>query len=265
MDYSKLTIPVSFYADVHDNIGQNCELSWLEFGWLLQSYSRDEFPNKESAPLFSPTRYSGTRDAQHGSTSALLVIDADHGWKIENVVAALKTDSIESIIYSTASNRDGSRFRVVVPLAEPIDLPTQRRAVGALRDYLADCLGLSATGVDQGKLSPVVLFYVPGKYAGATNEFCHVAGDVLAADQWIEVFPQPEPKKPEPRPASLNRNVEWNYEACEAVQAYRSRSNGRHAALYGMMCALVMSAENAGYDLSESELADIAAREQWGN
>ena len=49
-------------------------------------------------------------------------------------------------------------------------------------------------------MNPYSLFYVPAVYATAgTNEFYHVSGAVLRAEDWLEAYPQVEIAAPEIR------------------------------------------------------------------
>lgn len=192
----------TFFHDIYDRQGIeaiNAEMTWGAFGGMLEMAAREPLVSKIDAKLFSPIAYNGTRCRQNAAQCGMLVLDSDDGLLISQVVELLQGDGIESIAYTSASNRAGERFRVITPLREPVDADTQIGAVKAFKDYIAVSLNVE-TGeregqwkVDKGKLNPYSLFYLPARYESAgENEFHHISGDILSADGWLEAYPQEE-------------------------------------------------------------------------
>jgi hypothetical protein len=151
-------------------------VTWPQFAGLLRDFSQEVYEDKGKAPLFVATCYEDARirNKDYASASSMLLLDIDDkggGWRLNATKKVLEDDGFESICYTSGRNENGNRFRVVVPLAEPIDLDTQRRAVRSLVAHLFTTLGGPVISefdlpvdVDKGKLSPVVMFYVPGNY-----------------------------------------------------------------------------------------------------
>jgi hypothetical protein len=268
----RLQIPVSFYRSKHENrdIGINRELSWAALGASLQSMYETPFERKEDAPLFSPTVYSGTRCKANATTCGALALDSDGGVLLDPIVALLIDDGLEAIAYTSASNKAGERWRIVLPLLDIVSAEKQACAVKALRDYIAAALGvipkINGVGdwdVDRTKLNPWSLFYTPGQYACAGfNEFHHVLGDVLSGEEWLEAYPQPEPVAPAVIPivTDLSRNPEvWDIErhSGHILSAWRGVTSNRHYELSRYAVKIGMSAINRGYDLTVEDLHDI--------
>ena len=163
---SPCTIPVSFFQNVYYNVAE-CEgvLTWDLFKELLQHFAQIKYPTKQDAPLLSPTTFRGTRGKANASTAGAVVIDADDGLWFEDALTALRARGTAAVLYTTASNRTGNRFRIVVPLTEQVDPETYKRVLIAICRTIS---GRDWRG-DIGKVGPYNLFYVPGTYKGAEN------------------------------------------------------------------------------------------------
>lgn len=274
-------IPITTFDSVSDPSGKDGRtITWPEFVKVLQRAATVEYPNKKSAQLFSPTIYEqtiqwndekgewykGFRCRKNVISAGMLAIDYDEGLAFQEAKEKLEQAGIESVLYTTASNRTGDRFRVVVPLAQPIGLAEYGRALAAFCHFLSP-----DKHPDSTKLNPDCLFYWPGQYRGADNRIEHIQGDILSAAEWQELSPvPPQAERPIPSPIqrpkpSLSHGVVWSPEECKTVHAYRSLGDGRHKRLYGLMLAVAMSAYTNGYDLSEFELADFISGEQSSN
>jgi hypothetical protein len=78
--------------------------------------------------------------ATAASTSAMLVLDADGkegAVKLGTIVKIFEEAGFECVIYSSPSNVDGRRFRVVTPLAEAVEPAVQGKAVRALYEFIS--------------------------------------------------------------------------------------------------------------------------------
>jgi hypothetical protein len=223
----EVMIPLALVKNIFDN-GEhgyfadiNHHLPWPAVREILQYSTTQNFLLKWWAPLLSPTIYVGTRGQNSASESALLVLDADgktsDSVKIGQVVKLFQELDLECVVYSSPSNQDGGRFRVVVPLKEPVDIPTQMKGCRALTAFIGDMLkGEGDWQVDEGKSNPYSLFVMPGNFTYSTrgneygklvSEFHHVNGEIFDAAGWITAYPQADP---EPVTAPYNQNRTLN-------------------------------------------------------
>ena len=257
--------------------------TWDKFAIALTRWSLWKYSSKTDAFLYAPTVFDPPRRLMdNATTSALLVIDADRGLDFDTALAWLAEDGVEAVIHTSGSNVDDTKFRVIVPLAQPVGIDEHKRAVEAFCRHLYRD---DTFRPDRSKLNGYSLFFVPGTYArvrpkdtpedevpvydAVNNRFEHLTGSIVSAHGWIEAFPEPEPPPGVQRTwrtnanVELSRDVEWSPDDCAGVQRYRSAGQGQHhAGLYGMVNSLAMSAYNAGYDLQPGELASFAQGEQ---
>ncbi len=263
-----LSIPISFFDSVRDNGGRgflagiNHEMPWSELCDILVELADTPYDHKADAPLFSPTVYSGTRREQNATMSALVVIDADGGFDFDAAVQLLTERKIEAIVHTTASNTDGDRFHVLVPLLKPVDPDTHKAVVNAVCALLKP-----AWKPDTSKNNCYSLFYVPGRYVGAKNEFVHVEGVVFSADAWLQLSDQ----------ALLNGHAAINAEpdvgATETtwkssfdcpyvdqqwVQEYLGLTDDFYNGLFSFMCRVSLSALRQGVELTPAQVANLA-------
>lgn len=179
------TIPISFFANVKSTKPDNQSMTWDQVKALLREFAQIEFPHKESAPLLSPTKFKGNRCKENATTSAVIAIDCDHGLLFEDAVKSLRMCGLEAVLYTTASNRGGDRFRIVIPLSEQVAPETYKQVVRAI----CRMVGGPDWQPDIGKIGPYNLFYLPGTYAEADNQFEVIAGVTLSAHDWLDLSP----------------------------------------------------------------------------
>ena len=256
-------LPVAYFDHVKDNVPKNETTTWKKFGDFLKTEANRELARKEDARLFSPTIFQGKRCKQNATVSAMIAIDADKGLMFDDCYNAVFELGVEAVLYTTASNRLGDRFRIVIPLSEPVDAETYKRVV------LAICRGLGGPEwkPDMGKIGPYNLFYLPGTYAGASNRFEAASGVVLSADDWLELT-APEDESPQTtRPSAKGKPVEGSWltlTECPFVRGnwideYRSLGSGQwYRGLYTFMVRVAMSAQSQGFALTTGQLADLA-------
>jgi hypothetical protein len=274
-----LPIPISFFDGVRDNGGKgflsgvNHPVIWRELCVTLERFGEIPFKRKADAPLFSPTVFSGTRCEENATVSALVVIDADKGFDIRSAERFLIKKNIEAILYTTASNTDGSRFRIIVPLFNAVDPDTHKEVVKAVCTFLKP-----GWKPDTSKSNCYSLFYVPGSYAGAKNEFVHIEGTIFPAEAWLQLGGQvpsdggkvaeqtlsnghdPVLADLKARPTSTKRNSSFDcpYIDQEWVREYLGLTDDFYNGLYQFMCRVAFSALRQGIELSPTQLADLA-------
>lgn len=214
-----LRVTAQFFSSTRNNLPMEFapRMTWGVFRKLLEEESHEAKTQKADGILFAPTIFNGTgtRAALNAGECGMLVIDSDGGLPISEVLKILREDGIESVLYTSASNRADERFRIITPLAQLMDASTQKKAVKAFADYIASRVGMTIGNdegqwdVDRGKLNPYSLFYVPGQYECAgSNQYHHIPGEAFTAEQWVEAFPQAEPRYEqfEPRPYIHNND-----------------------------------------------------------
>jgi hypothetical protein len=93
--------------------------------------------------------------------SGMACIDTDHcDLTYDDQVRMWQAEGFECVIYTTAHNTHGDRYRVIVPFSEPVDPATHDQAVRAI------CRTMSPKwSHDAGKSSCYSLFYFPGQNA----------------------------------------------------------------------------------------------------
>ena len=203
-------VPISFFEHVRDNGEQGfCDdinrlIGWSEFAELLTAYSRERYQRKEDAPLLSPTVFNGIRARENATITALIALDVEplatnsEQLTFDEAKTFLQEQGLEGIVYTTASNTDGSRFRVVIPIAVPTDPQTHKRVIMALSKAIKPDPHVRWSP-DPGKCNCYSLFYVPGTYQQACvdkerklyqparNDFHHNSGVVHDAATWLGV------------------------------------------------------------------------------
>ena len=263
-----LVMPISFFNSVHDNGskgffgGLNGEIPWRDLCKGLENFASIPFAHKAEAPLFAPTVFAGTRREKNATRSALAVIDADGGFEYGSAVEFLTEHEIEAILYTTASNQDGSRFRIMVPLFEPVDPETQKAVVKAVCTLLKP-----GWKPDTSKNNCYSLFYVPGRYAGAQNEFAHVKGSIFSAEAWLQLAKEAlsnghamgmARNELKPTATTWNSSFDCLYVDQAWVREYLDLPDDFYNGLYGFMCRVGLSAMRQGIKLDPTQLADLA-------
>jgi hypothetical protein len=271
-------IPISFFENVRDNGSKgffediNYPITWQELCEILVHFAVTPYKHKADAPLFSPTVFSGTRCVENATVSAVAVIDADKGFDIHAAERFLIEKQIEAILYTTASNTDGSRFRIIVPLVSAIDPETHKAVVKTICAFLKP-----GWKPDTSKSNCYSLFYVAGSYAGAENEFIHIEGTVFSAEAWLQLggqTPSDGGKAGDARPNGhdtvradvkvLSTATTWNsslgcpYVEQEWVRDYLDLTDDFYNGLYQFMCRVALSALRQGIELTPIQLADLA-------
>jgi hypothetical protein len=111
------------------------------------------------------------------------------------------------------------------------------------------------------------LFYVPGQYVNAKNEFLHIEGAIFPTQAWLQLGCQ-EVFNGSATVATVNEVVStettWNsffdcpYVDQEWVEEYLRLTDDFYNGLYQFMCRVALSAMRQGIELSTAQLADLA-------
>lgn len=260
-----LSIPISFFSNVRDNGARgfladiNHEMPWRDVCAILAELADTPYDHKADAPLFSPTVYSGTRREQNATTSALVVIDADGGFDFDAAVRFLTEHKIEAIVHTTASNTDGNRFHILVPLLKPVDPETHKAVVKAVCAFLKP-----GWKPDTSKNNCYSLFYAPASYSAANNEFVHIEGAVFPADAWLQLADQALSDGVQTAPTVRATETTWTssfdcpYVDQECVQEYVGLTDDFYNGLFSFMCRVSLSALRRGVELVPAQIADLA-------
>jgi hypothetical protein len=256
-------LPIAYFDNVKDNTPKNQTTTWEQFQNLLVAEASRELARKEDANLYSPTVFEGKRCRANATISAMIVIDADEGLMFDNCYNALVELGLEAILYTTASNRLGDRFRIVIPLSEHVDPETYKQ----VSQTICRVLGGPEWKPDIGKIGPYNLFYLPGTYAEANNRFEAISGVVLSAGDWLELSPSEDQISKQAQPAVKAKPVEetWTTLAeCPFVRGdwvdeYLSLGPGQwYRGLYKFMVRVAMSARAQGFGLTANQLGELA-------
>lgn len=279
-------IPISIFMRVEQAQPSKAYThTWSVLAGHFSDFSRTEnFERKQDAPLFSPTIFSDNhRHAISATTAGMVVLDSDNDYQIPALADFMSESRIEGLIYSSARHRnDSPKWRLMVPLTAPIRATEYKGVASAIVRVIASNAP-AGWKIDTSKLTAESLFYIPGQYKRATDDdgteytpdhvFEHIHGDVLTGQEWCEladrinptpVVEPPPPRALTPRPVRAANDDEntavWEYgrDAQHIADRYLSMSSDRHRALSGICVSIAMSALNAGYDISASELSDIA-------
>jgi AAA domain len=273
-----LKIPISFFESVKDNGSKgfyadiNHTVTWRELRDVLVHLAVTPYKSKADAPLFSPTVFEGTRCVENATVSAAVVIDADKGFDIHSAERFLTEKEIEAILYTTASNTDGTRFRIVVPLLSAVDPETHKEVVKAVCAFIKP-----GWKPDTSKSNCYSLFYVPGRYAGAKNEFIHIEGTIFPAEAWLQLGGQAlaedgktavalsnghdavlSEMKTRSTPTTWNSSIDYPYVDQEWVRDYLGLTDDFYNELFGFMCRVALSALRQGIELAPAQLAELA-------
>lgn len=217
-NYPQIPISITEYADTQYP-SWNRGAPWPAVVKMLQDWSRDPYESKRSAPLFSPTWFhNDIRAYTNGTYSAMLVFDGEHVVTIPEMVEYLReTLGVEAVVYSSASNRpDDPHFRILLPLPAWIDRHLYKSTAMAVKRLMELIFGEGV--IDRTKLDNGCLFYVPGFYAGALNDFHHIEGVILSAQQWIEIADE---LAPEPPRDDIIEHREYEYQDAEPDDVIR--------------------------------------------
>lgn len=265
--------PISMFESVRNPVPiEQAELAFTDFAQALSSFSEEQYASKASAPLFASTRFSNERRAKANATmSGLVVLDIDDGQTIDETVDIVKTLDTTAIVYSTASHSvDHHKFRVCIPLSEPVDYDKHALAWRAINEVFA------GGAADSTKVGCESLFYVPGQYPNAPNFFAFLPGKIETAADWIDVVGDipaiavsskvvPLAPRQIARASRSGRSAssddldffETKLITEPALNKYWASANGWHHARFGLMLHIVGRAKRMGITVGQSDVITL--------
>jgi len=175
-------VPQSIEIDLHN----------LKRGLLKPSKS---YPVKEknSLPLWSPTIFNGNRCGANAIQVSCLVYDLDDGTSIEERAKFQKYNYLFHTSFSHTEEKH--KYRIILPLAEPIPAQDWRRASIAAKNLWANTIGVGSP--DSSAITDVARMYyryaIPD-YNGASiiQHTDHNEGEYLSLDYSEIVFEDPK-------------------------------------------------------------------------
>lgn len=266
-DYPQL--PISLTDRVDNSFPFDAKtIRWPDFVTIMRNFSTYPYPEKSAAPLFSPTIFkSGHRSHAEAGLSGMAVLDSDGGVTVAEVHDWFQAWQFEALIYSSGRNRPAEpKWRLAIPFAVAVDRFDHYAATEAIYRILRAEFG-DRWKIDTTKFNSGDLYYVPGSYQSATadngevfapsNEFVHLSGRVLSAQDWIEIAdeiaPKPAEEIVERIDFTLRNDVAWTLPD-EIADRYLGLTDGRNIGRFAFAVSAAMSAFNAGYDIGEGEL-----------
>src|SRR5688572_7059952 len=161
-------ITISLFASKSATVPEVTDLSWTD---LCRHLSTPAVREEKDGPLFSPALfYPAYRLKKNVRSVSLLVLDCDHGADVGDSLRLWADMGLACLSYTTHSHlrRTDSnpgaepRFRIVVPLAEPIPADLYP---ALWRWAAAQCGGR----IDEAAKDSSRMFYLPAKYSQAAE------------------------------------------------------------------------------------------------
>jgi hypothetical protein len=280
----EILTPITFFKTVESKWAlMQGRSTWAETVEDFATAATMRLGTKTDARLVSPTTFINQRRAKAGAgDSGMMFFDCDGGIPITGIVEWLTAQAVEAVIYASARNSpEVPKWRLMLPLARLADRHVYARTTRAIErlimaDLAPDWPADQKRPMDRTKLNSDCLFYRPAIFARATADdgtefvpepyFQHLVGTTLRAEAWIDAADQhaPVPSEPEMVPRqeySLGRDVTWQIPA-HIWDKYLRRGHGRNPGRFSFAVSAAMSAINAGYDVSESEVLGWAIEAQ---
>jgi hypothetical protein len=281
-DKSGSLIPFTLFSSIKDNDAcTRFDVTWPELTEQLTDFATVPFAKKEDAPLFTSCEFSPKHRAKANVTcSAVVILDVDGGRNPDQATLSHASRVFDEIglaglIYTTASHSaDRHRYRVLIPLDQPVAGPVYIRAFHSLDTLFGETADLTKRGCES-------LFYLPGNYTGVDNQLIVFAGLTLSGGDWANMCPEvvPEvrqiapptngPRSSSPKlPSYRRQNFEWAslfdcpFVTPAMIDAYRDRQHADswYHGMYVFMCTVAGRAKLRNYQISSQELADLAVR-----
>jgi hypothetical protein len=201
-DNDDLRVFFSLLASANDNKPDVREFRW---GAITNLLSRCDVREEKNGPAFCPAKfidkeytsqktgekYTGIyRRVQAVEHVSLAVADYDDGTPLQ--VARAVWSDYENVIYTSHSSTNAhNKFRVVLPLAEPILTGNWRdawlhfkdMATNGFNDQLLQNVAQSCPGegrIDRSCKDPSRLYYLPSSPPGGDSDYYHNRGELLS-------------------------------------------------------------------------------------
>lgn len=183
---------------------------------------------KDHAGAWSPALY---RDNVRRKTALVhacaLVVDVDEGGEVDRVAGVLSR--YRAIVHSTfSSTADAPRCRIVLPLAEPIDVATYEASHAIVRAHLRT----ASIEADEGAKDASRVSYAPVVRAAKEYRFRDLHGAPLDARAMLAAQPPPPPRSVPRLPAPEHADAYARAALRRGADAVAGSSPGtRHYAL----------------------------------
>ena len=249
------------------------------FERVLYKLSEEPRKSKKDAPLMSPATYKP--DTTRANDNVVewcnwCCVDVDD-YEFEGVLSddlIRKFPDYRFVCYSTASSSESTpKFRLVFPLTKPVANENIRNFWYALQVELGD-LG------DRQTKDLSRMYYVPGKYANASNFIFSVDGAFIDPDELMFKHPMPEKTNlnsffdrlpaamqeqiVEYRKNKLDADYNWtSYQDCpfwpkQLAAEYRTiTKTGWYHKMYQIMVAVAGNATSKKYAISADEISQL--------
>jgi hypothetical protein len=239
-------------------IGRPFRMQWSTLAaWLSHPTTGptvEEEPDHDRAKAimgaYSIATYrENVRRKEHLIAAGALVVDVDHGGDVDRL--ANDVDGYAAIIlesFKSGLEGYGPRCRILLRLAEPVDLRTYETVHAVIRRHLR----AAGYGVDDGAKDASRLSYLPVRRPGTGYRFRVTHGAPLAARAVIAAQP-PAPPKPAPVPPPRPEHHDA-YSAGALRSASLNVANAAPGERHGTLCREAWSLSGPKAHLSEAEI-----------
>ena len=194
------TFTVSNFKNEKDNVPKRRDLTWSEFAAIFGKHCITL--SKAGTPSWSPTAYKeGSTRGNEGVTHlSMAVIDVDAGTPVEDVEHIL--GGYTYLIHSSYSHTtEKPKYRVILPLAEPVDASAWRGVWDRINHWLG---GIN----DASTKDPARIYYLPSCHKDAKDHFVRVGSGALLSLETLPHIPEAATSHPQTTlPSSAQRSV----------------------------------------------------------
>jgi putative DNA primase/helicase len=187
-----IPVAISLFDNEKDNRPKGEVLTWGEHRpRLLKVRLREE----KSGHAWSPVRYTPGVKRGNGGVEivSVAVMDVDDGTDPQAVHDMLSKLGVEHVVHSThSSTPDHPKFRVAVPLAQPVPAAKWSGLFPAICAYLTE------GHTDPGTCDPARIFYLPSAKPGGRTFTYQAHGRALRLDELPVVASSNETGGPRP-------------------------------------------------------------------
>jgi len=264
---------VSLFESCHDRQPQTLETTWGDFIDLMEFAAARpaERSQKTSVMAFTPSTYraGASRAKANVDRVSMIALDIDDGGSTATQMAnRLAAHDLAFIIHSTTkSTLDHNRYRIILPLAQPICGERYPHLFTAARQALDGLPDRACSDASRLNILPRLWTGQPDGSTDWDEGQAHHAllsrhGAPLDAERLIRRFPAP----PEPSVATvavtsplyrLDADEEWSrYVTPRMVEAYSTAQPGGR--LFRFMAAVATRAIGKGLPIDANLLADLA-------
>jgi putative DNA primase/helicase len=176
------TFVISGFTNERDNIPKLKDITWHKFAQMFGEHR--VVASKAGTPSWSPTAYKeGSTRGNEGVTHlSMAVIDVDAGTPVEDVEHIL--GGYTYLIHSSYSHTaEKPKYRVILPLAEPVDASAWRGVWDRINHWLG---GIN----DASTKDPARIYYLPSCHKDAKDHFVRVGSGALLSLETLPHIPE---------------------------------------------------------------------------